>query len=203
MSNVISLDQARAPERNPPINVDVEQEVLAAILATPSALAQLQPILKPEYFAEQVHQVIYAAIIEIAEVEGLPTPGQLYQRLGPKVSATAITPEVSVKQYLARLAAVGGMPGHPLLTHAKVVRDLYILRHMEAQGVEIGQNQGYDPTAFLEELFEKQDELRALRSERDLKTTSLAGAGDALPGADSGGLEGRASRPSIIRNHIL
>jgi len=180
---VIPFEQARQSdriERNPAVNTDMEQEVLAALLAVPTEIARVQTILQPEYFSEQLHQLTYTAIIGIAAADGLPTAGQLYQRLGPKISETAITDEVNVRQYLAQLARIGGMPGAPLLTHARMIRDLYILRHVEAIGTEIGQQQGYDPCAFLDERFEKLDELRALRMDKQLKTVTLSAAGDAL-----------------------
>jgi len=198
MNNVLPFDPPRQGDRldrNPAINTDMEQEVLAALLAVPAEIARVQTILQPEYFFEQLHQLIYAAIVEIAAADGLPTAGQLYQRLGKKIAETAITQDVNVRQYLAELARIGGMPGAPLLTHARMVRDLYVLRHVEAIGTEIGQRQGYDPCAFLDERFEKLDELRALRMDKQLKTVTLSAAGSALMAMIEADLKG--NRPAL------
>lgn len=183
MNNVIPLEHVRGGERcdrHLAINTDIEQEVLAALLTVPAEIARVQTILKPEFFSEQLHQLTYAAMIEIADADGLPTAGQLYQRLGPKIAETAIAEDLNVRQYLAELARIGGMPGAPLLTHARMVRDLFILRHVEAIGTEIGVKQGYDPCAFLDERFEKLDEVRALRLDKQLKTVTLSAAGTSL-----------------------
>jgi replicative DNA helicase len=203
MNNVLPFDPAHhgaRQERNPAINTDMEQEVLAALLAVPAEIARVQTILKPEYFSEQLHQLTYAAMIEIAEADGLPTAGQLYQRLGPKVAETAITEDVNVRQYLAELARIGGMPGAPLLTHARMIRDLYILRHVEALGTEIGAKQGYDPCVFLDEHFEKLDEVRALRMDKQLKTVTLSAAGAALMSMIEADLKGE--RPVLASTGI-
>lgn len=203
MNNVPPFDPSRPGDRNdrsPAINTDLEQEVLATLLAVPAEIARVQTILQPEYFHEPLHQLTYAAIVEIAAADGLPTAGQLYQRLGPKISGTAVTDEVNVKQYLAELARVGGMPGAPLLTHARMIRDLYVLRHVEAIGTEIGQKQGYDPCAFLDERFEKLDEVRALRMDKQLKTVTLSTAGAALMSMIEADLKGE--RPALASTSI-
>jgi replicative DNA helicase len=162
------------------VNVDLEQEVLAALLACPAEIARVQPILSPEHFYEELHRRTYAAMLDIAAAEGLPTEGQLYQRLGPRISETVVANGVNVQQYLARLARIGGLPGAPLLTHARTVHALYCLRQFEALGVEVQQAQGYDPRAFLSDCFEKTDEIRALCMDRHTHTATMAEAGRAL-----------------------
>ncbi len=170
-------------DRNPAINVDLEGEVVAALLAHPAEIVRVQTILRPEHFHEQLYQYAYAAILDIVASDGLPTAGQLYQRLGPRLSEQAIADGENVKEFLARLAAIGavdGMSGSSLLTHARMLRDLYLLRHIEALGVDIGQAQGYDPSAFLDERFERLDEIRAQRMDRQAQSATLAVAGRAL-----------------------
>ncbi|WP_262298409.1 replicative DNA helicase [Microvirga sesbaniae] len=199
MANILSFEPSRPADRHdrlPPVNTDVEMEVLAALLAAPAEIGRVQAVLKPDYFFEQIHQVTYAAILAIAEADGRPTAGQLYQRLGPAISATAVAADVTVRRYLAELARIGGMTGAPLLTHARVIRDLYLLRHVEAIGAEIGQRQGYDPCAFLDERFERLDELRALRMDRQLTTATLAAAGASLMGQIDADLTGQRRLPA-------
>lgn len=171
---------AQTPVRTAPCNVDVEQEVLGALLMAPATIGLVETILRPEHFFEQLHAMTFQAIVEISASEGLATEGQLFQRLGRKISEMPIADGVNVRAYLARLAAIGGMTGGPLMVHARVIRDLWALRQIAAAGTDILEKDGFEPGAALTETLELIDEVRTSLTDRGLTTVSLAGAGDSL-----------------------
>ena len=83
-----------------PHNVEAEQALLGAILVNNEAFDRVSDILVPAHFHEPVHREIYEVCARIIRAGKLATPITVKTYLPDE-----LTPDMSMAQYLARLAA--------------------------------------------------------------------------------------------------
>jgi replicative DNA helicase len=88
------------PFRVAPHNVEAEQALLGAILVNNEAFYRVSDFLMPEHFYEPIHRTIYEVLGKIIRSGKTATPITAKTYL-----AEQLTPEVTMSQYLARLAA--------------------------------------------------------------------------------------------------
>jgi len=84
-----------------PQAVEAERAVLASVLFDPSALGEVQDLLRPSDFSLECHKLIYQALLELAE-EGKPADGIL---LKAKLEETGKLEKAGGVAYLAELQA--------------------------------------------------------------------------------------------------
>ena len=100
-NNVARLRPAEErPLRLAPHNVEAEQALLGAILVNNEAFYRVSDFLSPEHFYEPIHREIYEICGKIIRAGKTATPITAKTYL-----ADALTPEMTMPQYLARLAA--------------------------------------------------------------------------------------------------
>ena len=112
-------------ERLPPQAVEVERQVLAAILLDKTALDRVVSLLKPESFYREAHRQIYQAMLD------------LYEKGEPVVLVTASEALIKAGQletiggraYLASLLEGVATAAH-VEHHAKIVLERYVLRKL-------------------------------------------------------------------------
>jgi replicative DNA helicase len=85
----------------PPIDEQVEQALLAALLVRNHLLEQIRDCLRPEHFGIPVHGRIYAAIVELVDVGKPANPVTLHPLFKEDVSLE----QVGGAHYLTRLAS--------------------------------------------------------------------------------------------------
>ena len=90
------------PFRNAPHNIEAEQALLGAILVNNEALDRVSGFLGPDHFFDPLHAAIYETASKLIQMGKHATPITLRTFFE---NAAPITPELSVPQYLARLAA--------------------------------------------------------------------------------------------------
>jgi replicative DNA helicase len=88
------------PFRLAPHNVEAEQALLGAVLVNNEAFYRVSDFLIPEHFYEPIHRTIYEVLGKIIRAGKTATPITAKTYLGEQ-----LTPEVTMSQYLARLAA--------------------------------------------------------------------------------------------------
>lgn len=128
--------EQRAPEtiigKNLPTSIDAEKSVLAAILLNDENLTLVSDILKPADFYLRSHQIIYQAIMEIA---------QLNQKIDLVVLQDYLTTRNTLNEaggivYLIELQE--DIPSIGLIVqHAKIVKDKAILRDLIHSAADI------------------------------------------------------------------
>ncbi|HEV7718544.1 MAG TPA: replicative DNA helicase [Arsenicitalea sp.] len=83
-----------------PHNVEAEQALLGAILVNNEAFYRVSDFLQPDHFYEPIHRQIYEVIGKIIRAGKIATPVTLKTFL-----PDALLPDMTMPQYLARLAA--------------------------------------------------------------------------------------------------
>uniref|UniRef100_UPI0037C05E8B replicative DNA helicase n=1 Tax=Devosia sp. TaxID=1871048 RepID=UPI0037C05E8B len=83
-----------------PHNVEAEQALLGAVLVNNEAFYRVSDFLIPEHFCEPIHREIYEVLAKVIRAGRTATPITLKTHL-----PEALTAEMSMPQYLARLAA--------------------------------------------------------------------------------------------------
>ncbi len=120
------------PLRTPPHNLDVEAQLLGALLANNRAYDRVSEMLRPEHFAEATHASVFEAI------------GKLVQR-GQMASAITLKnyfeqdgalAELGGMAYLARLAG-SAITTINVVEYAKIVYDLYLRRQLIDLGEDV------------------------------------------------------------------
>jgi replicative DNA helicase len=109
------------------VAVLVEQAVLGTLFAFPGAIAKVRDTLRPEDFAEGVHQGLYGAMCEAADAGQPVTPEGITARLGNPT----ISPGATLRQYIGRLNFEGASPVASLLGNVKAVMDAARMRRLE------------------------------------------------------------------------
>ena len=98
-------DRTSDGRKPPPASIEVEQELLGAILVNNEAYHLVSAFLFPRHFAEALHGEIFRAMaISIGRGERC-TPATLMVMLGQRAATTADGHEFNLKGYIARLAA--------------------------------------------------------------------------------------------------
>ena len=83
-----------------PHNVEAEQALLGAVLVNNEAFYRVSDFLLPDHFYEPIHREIYEVVAKVIRAGRTATPITLKTHL-----PEALTAEMSMPQYLARLAA--------------------------------------------------------------------------------------------------
>jgi replicative DNA helicase len=133
----------------PPQAVEVEQAVLGALMLSDEYFQEAEGILKPEMFYKDEHQIIFAALTDMAKrgkqidlvtvTQHLKDTGQL-EKVGGPMEVTQLTRKVASAAHLAQ--------------HMQIIAQKYIQRQYIYLGNEI-QKQAYENTdpAEIAELF--------------------------------------------------
>ncbi|TCK30151.1 replicative DNA helicase [Ancylobacter aquaticus] len=145
--------------------VEVEQELLGALLTMPDAFPAVVGLVTPEHFAEPIHARIFAAI-EARQTAGAPAnPATLAVDLGSDWLQPLEGLGMTLGQYIARLATAPA-PAVMIRPHARDVRDSGALRLLSGAVAEATTTGGM-PGDQLTRIFTAVDEARALVVERE------------------------------------
>ncbi len=119
-------------ERMPPQALDAEQAVLGALLVNSDALPRVLDILEPDYFYRKVHQIIYAAILDLFDQNEPVDIVTLSQYLKDQNKLD----QIGGRQYLADLAMSVATTAN-LEYYARTVNEKAVLRNLIKAGTEI------------------------------------------------------------------
>lgn len=158
--------------------VEIEQELLGAILTMPDAFAAVAGVVAPEHFAEPIHARIFEAI-EARLAAGAPAnPAALAVDLGTEWRQPLDGLDMTLGGYVARLATVPA-PAVMVRSHARDVRDTGALRILSG-AVADATAAGGMPGEQLSRVFAAADEARALVVEREGSRKAAGDVSDAL-----------------------
>jgi replicative DNA helicase len=143
----VSADRLRAAAtadepiafRSPPHNIDAEQALLGAILVNNEALDRVVGFLDPTHFFDPLHGQIYEVAAKLIQSGKQATPITLRTFFE---NAEAITPDLTVPQYLGRLAA-NATTIINAEDYGRTVYDLATRRHLIILGEDVV-NAAYD-----------------------------------------------------------
>ncbi|WP_291295835.1 replicative DNA helicase [Elioraea sp.] len=125
--------------RVPPANLEAEQALLGALLASNRAFDRVSDILKPEHFADAVHGRIYRDIARLID-QGRPVSAVT---LKAEYDNAGALEEVGGAAYLAQLvAAMVGIVN--VGEYAAVIRDCWVRRQLVDLGEQVV-NAAHDP----------------------------------------------------------
>jgi replicative DNA helicase len=139
---------------NAPLNIDraavssieLEQEILGAVLVTNSALEIIEREVSAEDFSEPLHGQLFETFANVRDMHGVITPSLVIASMGGDASAI-ILEGVTLGQYVARIAAAACFPGNAK-AYAKQIREFSDRRKILAttETLSIG-IQGNQPAA--------------------------------------------------------
>ena len=119
--------------RQPPHNIDAEQALLGAILVNNEALDRVSGFLKPEHFYDPLHGQIFETIGQLIHLGKQATPITLRTFFE---NAEAIEPNLTVPQYLGRLA-VNATTIINCADYGRTIYDLSVRRQLITVGEDV------------------------------------------------------------------
>jgi replicative DNA helicase len=150
--NVVPLNQAADV---PPINLEIEQAMLGALLLANEPATNLPGLLQPHHFHEPLHQQIYDVVLKLTAAG--KTANVLTVR--PFLPGDVTVGILTLPQYLARLAAEA--PSLIMVNeYARIIFNHWRQREL-LDAASAACRPGRDPEESLNPVFERIDELRA------------------------------------------
>ncbi|MCD8545772.1 replicative DNA helicase [Candidatus Woesebacteria bacterium] len=122
------------PARVPPHDEAAEKSILGSILLDKEGLIKIAEFLRPEYFYNPHHEVIYATIVELFE-EGSPID---VVTLSNKLTAKKKLKRVGGAEYLTELVNSVPTVSH-VESYAHIVKDLSLRRQIIAASADINE----------------------------------------------------------------
>jgi replicative DNA helicase len=202
------LDNLDTP-RKPPMNLQVEQGLLGALLLDNSLLDRVEGILDADHFFDALHGEIFRRIGSAVVAGRSATPVTLSPAFN---DAEPIRPDLTVPQYLGQLAANTSATSVTIRDYARVIRDASLRRTLITVGEELAaaaNDQRSDSTpeqlieraeASLYAVAPKQVNERASVSFAEAADAAIRDANDAYQ--RGGGLAGHATGFPAIDNKI-
>ena len=118
--------------RQPPHNFEAEQALLGAILVNNLAYGRVSDFLRPQHFADPVHERIYEACGKLIERGQIASPVTLKNYFDQHEELQ----DIGGTQYLARLAA-SSVAIVNAADYGRIVFDLYLRRQLIGLGEEV------------------------------------------------------------------
>jgi replicative DNA helicase len=133
----------------PPQAVDLEEAVLGAIMLEKDAVLSVLDILRPESFYKDIHNKIYAAILELSMNEKAIDILTVTEELKKK----NLLEEVGGPLYITQLTSKVASAAH-LEFHARIIQQKYIQRELIRVSSDI-QKKAYDETMDVDDLLDQ------------------------------------------------
>ncbi|MDZ5448615.1 replicative DNA helicase [Labrys sp. ZIDIC5] len=156
-----------------PYIVATEQNVLGALLTDNRVYGRIAGILRPEHFADPLHQRIYEVATNQINAGRVANPISVRPALGE----AEIAPGVDVPAYLVRLSqdTASLLDVHD---HAELIRDSSAMRRLAAIGGQLSSPALEYPYQRLGTAFDEIDALRAELTATTSRRLSIGKAGD-------------------------
>lgn len=162
-----------------PVNLDLEQGVLGALLMQADTPGSVVGVLRAEHFSEPLHQRIYEVCLEMLAAGRRPTPITIKDFLPADLQVG----NYSMNEYLAHLAA-SALP-NTLVAYSKGIIDLAVRRDLigigeDIQAVALDASPGEAPKQQIEAAIERLSRLAASGLRRDQRQSTAGFAADAM-----------------------
>jgi replicative DNA helicase len=124
-------------------SIELEQEVLGAVLVANSAFDVIERAVSADDFSEPLHSQLFETFTNINASHGIITPSLVIASMGGDASFMVV-PDTTLGQYIARLAAFASIPRNAA-AYAKQIREFSsrrkILAMAETMSIGIQSNQ--------------------------------------------------------------
>jgi replicative DNA helicase len=173
VSDTVSANSALQP----PSNILAEQATLGAILSNNSVFHRVAGFLRPEMFADPIHQRLFKEIAKLIVDGELADAVALKHRL----ENSGILDEVGGTRYLAQLLAAMVAPS-TAEPYARVIHDCWMRRQgLDIAGPMVDGLYGTDPSKTGEDVIrESAERLLAIISTGQTKDNGIVSIGDAV-----------------------
>ena len=147
--------QPQAPE--------LEEAVLGALMLEKDAYSIVSEILKPECFYEKAHELIYAAIVDLA-VQQLPID---MMTVTEQLRKRGDLDQVGGPYYIAQLTSKVASSAH-IEYHARIIAQKYLARELISFSSQI-QSKAFDETTDVDDLMQEAEGKLFEISQRNVK----------------------------------
>lgn len=179
----VAVDQGSFAEINGSA-VEIERGLIGACLSYPSATHAAMAVVIPDYFREEVHQRLWAGMVELAS-EGRPVTAVT---IGAKLGNWEInTDGLTLRQYIARCATDSFVPAAAVIDFARQVQGAWVQRAVITQCEDVRSAAllpGARPRDLISDLIQELDGFRAIMDGRHSGPRSIgesvAGVADRL-----------------------
>jgi len=152
------------PERPLPVagteTIEVEQVLLGTLLVHPDKIDTIREVQTEDDFIEPLHRTIWRTMLERHDAGERITIANLTARIGPVEMGG-----ISLREYLARMAAQMGSSSHSLVGTSRAVRDAAGMRLLQDISADLLRDLStggiIDPVPVAVEMIRKADEIVA------------------------------------------
>ena len=162
-TNVPNPITANLQGKLPPQDTSLEQAVLGALMLEKDAYSQVSEILKPETFYEHKHQLIFAAIQQLALAQ---SPIDLLT-VAHQLQSNGDLEKVGGPLYISQLTEGAGSAAH-IEYHSKIIAQKALARNLINYASEI-ETRAYDETTDIEELMQTSEGQLFQLSQQNIK----------------------------------
>lgn len=131
----------------PPQCIDIERDVLGALMIEPKSISFTSTVLTPESFYKTEHNRIYKSIIDLYN-EKKPVD---YHTIIEKLKSNGLLDEAGGPAYIISLSSAVGSAAH-INYHSKLIAEKYMLRKLISMSHEI-QKKAYDSIEDLTDIL--------------------------------------------------
>ncbi len=149
MSKTKELETLKDFANRPPQAIEVEQAVLGAMLLDQDAIPKVEELLKPEYFYEKKHRIIYEAMQYLSANNSPVDTITLFEELKKTGKLEQAGGAAYVTQLVQDISSAANVE-----FHAKIVLEKWILRKLISTTLEIA-SRAYQGTDDVFDLMDK------------------------------------------------
>ena len=142
---------------------ELEEAVLGALMLEKDAYSIVSEILKPECFYEKAHELIYAAIVDLA-VQQLPID---MMTVTEQLRKRGDLDQVGGPYYIAQLTSKVASSAH-IEYHARIIAQKYLARELISFSSQI-QSKAFDETTDVDDLMQEAEGKLFEISQRNVK----------------------------------
>ena len=142
---------------------ELEEAVLGALMLEKDAYSIVSEILKPECFYEKSHELIYAAIVDLA-VRQLPID---MMTVTEQLRKRGDLDQVGGAYYISQLTGKVASSAH-IEYHARIIAQKYLARELISFSSQI-QNKAFDETSDVDDLMQEAEGKLFEISQRNVK----------------------------------
>ncbi|PKL90321.1 MAG: replicative DNA helicase [Ignavibacteriae bacterium HGW-Ignavibacteriae-2] len=128
----LDIDQLKAAAKQPPAVVEVEQNVLGAMLLDNDAIPKVIEVLKPEHFFDPKHKVIFNSVISLYQSNEPVDTVSLYEELKKEAKVDAAGGIVYISKLSQDISSAANVD-----YHSRLVLEKWILRQLISTSMEI------------------------------------------------------------------
>ncbi|RMD50242.1 MAG: replicative DNA helicase, partial [Ignavibacteria bacterium] len=149
MARITDLESLKNASKQPPQAVEVERNVLGAMMLDTHAVPKAIEILAPEYFYDKKNALIFSAMTRLFEANEPIDTVSLYEELRKSGNLEKVGGPAYISQLAQDISSAANVE-----YHSRIVLEKWILRELIATSMEIA-TQAYQGTEDVFDLMDK------------------------------------------------